>query len=226
MRLSSDIKAILFHLQKKDGSFDDLTPLEKNKCEIFLDSLGYTFDSFFSKNNFEIFERSRIIFALLKYGVDINQLVEIIDWKVFENIIALIFSEIGYTFTLNYRFKDELNKYEIDVLSYKFPYLFTIDCKYHKNTSRSFLVNAAKEQNKRVEALIDNFPFISSDLMIKLSLPIKRRIQVIPLVISWKINQTQMHYDIPIVPYNQIFGFIQEIDEIRENFLRHSIELQ
>lgn len=227
MRLALAIKAILFHLfQLNEVNFDNLTLYEKEKCSSLLEKAGYSIESFFSQQIFQISEKSNLILVLLKNGVDINHFIEFIDWQVFEQIIALIFSELDYTYITNYRFKDEFNKFEIDVLVFKFPYLFVIDCKFHKQTSSSFLIDAAKKQNERVESLIESFPIISNDLIIKLGLPIQRPLQIIPLIISWKTQTTYFQNHIPIVSYDQILGFVREIDEYRDFFLRYIIELK
>ena len=154
-----------------------------------------------------------------------SKLITYLNWKNFEDLIAIIFDKAGHTVIENFRFKDEYTRFEIDVLSYKFPYIFAIDCKYHKNRASSPMKSAAIAQMNRVESLIESFPVISESLIKQLHLPIKRLIFVVPLIISWGNHNIHLVENIPIVSFNRLSGFLQDIDEFREDIISFELSL-
>ncbi|MHA1224989.1 MAG: hypothetical protein ACTSSG_03270 [Candidatus Heimdallarchaeaceae archaeon] len=220
------VNLVISHLNK-DNSVDHskLSPSEKELCSQLLSVLQLSLQDFLAKTNFSEIEKGKILLALLKRGFDISVISHLLDWKSFEIIISLIFEEIGFSVLSNFRFKVEGTKYEIDVLAFQYPYLLAIDCKFHRNTSNSSLSDFSEKQNERVQALLDTFPQISDELVKHLHLPIRRKLMLLPLIISWRTPTIQFHEHIPIVPYHNLSGFISELDEIRDNLLSYQFEL-
>jgi len=217
LRLDTVTRIILDHILEKDEL--DITKFSQNekfKCQMILQSINYSLDEFFNTTKFSVNEKGKIVYTLLKQGKNASLIMEKLDWKGFENIIGTIFSASNYSVMTNFRFKDEFTRYEIDLLAFKFPYLFAIDCKHHNTGSSSFLKNSAEKQKERVEILFEQFPIILEDLISKLTLPIKRKILLFPLIVSWRTYNLQFYSDIPIVSYNHLSGFLQEIDEYRD----------
>ena len=85
--------------------------------------------------------------------------------------------------------------------------------------------DAVIKQRERTEVLIEVFPISSQELISKLSLPIHREIFLYPLIISWKDHNLQFYDNVPIVPFNHLQGFLQEIDEYRFNLYHLSLKL-
>ncbi len=217
MRLDTVTRIILDHILEKD-EFDipKFSQNEKFKCQMILQSINYSLDEFFNTTKFSETEKGKIVYTLLKQGKSATLIMEKLDWKGFEHIISTIFDESNYSVMTNFRFKDEFTKYEIDLLAFKFPYLFAIDCKRHNTGSSSFLKNSAEKQKERVEILFEQFPIILEDLISNLTLPIKRKILLFPLIVSWRTYSLQFYSEIPIVSYDHLSGFLQEIDEYRD----------
>ncbi len=227
LQINSSIRIILFHVFKKEKIvLSKLSSIEKDKILEIIKPLNFTMDSFFFRIEFSEREEREIISAIIKSGVDALSISRILDWKQFENIIATIFDQMGFTVITNFRFKDEFARYEIDVLAFKYPYLFIIDCKYHQKASSAMLKDAADKQKERAEILVEMFPILSDELIRKLSLPLKRKLLILPLVISWRDHSIQFQQDIAILPYQQIPGFLQEIDEYRDNLYQLNIYLE
>ena len=217
MKLDTVTRIILNHiLQKDDIDSTKISQNEKFKCKLILQSINYSLADFFDKTEFSENEKGKIVYTLLKHGKDASPIMEKLDWKGFEHIISTIFDENNYSVMTNFRFKDEFTKYEIDLLAFKFPYLFAIDCKRHSTGSSSFLKNSAEKQKERVEVLFEQFPILSEDLISNLTLPTKRKIFFFPLIVSWRTYSLQFYSEIPIVSYNHLSGFLQEIDEYRD----------
>ena len=226
MRLDSVTREILFHVfQKEEMKISKLTNNELERLTIILEQLGYTIKTFSEIKEFSETEKGMIIFHFLKKGIEISKISQMIDWKKFELIISHIFNELSYTVLTNFRFKDEFTKYEIDVIAFKYPYVFLIDCKYYKLISSTNLKEAAEKQKDRTEILIEMFPIISDELVKNLTLPLKRQLLFFPIIISWRQPNLQIYQDVPIVPYNQLSGFLDEIDELRDSLFHLAIEL-
>ncbi len=218
--------SILNHLIKKEKiDFSHFSEFEKKKCFHIIEPLGYSIEEFQSLTHFDTKEISLVIYHLVKLGNNINHLFAYLNWKNFEDLIAIIFDKAGHTVIENFRFKDEYTRFEIDVLSFRFPYIFAIDCKYYKNRASSPMKNAAIAQMNRVESLIESFPVISESLIKQLHLPIKRLIFVVPLIISWGNHNIQIVERIPIVSFNRLSGFLQDIDEFREDIFSFKLSL-
>ena len=227
LQINSSIRIILFHVFKKETIIlSKLSPIEKEKILEIIKPLNFTLDDFFFQKEFSDKEERSIISEIIKSGVDALSINRLLDWKQFENIIATIFDQNGFTVITNFRFKDEFTRYEIDVLAFKYPYLFIIDCKYHKKASSAMFKDAAYKQKKRAEILLEMFPILSDELIRKLFLPLKRKLLIIPLVISWRDHIVQFQQDIAILPYQQLPGFLQEIDEYRDNLYLLNLYLE
>ncbi|MCE7742135.1 MAG: restriction endonuclease [Candidatus Heimdallarchaeota archaeon] len=226
MKLDEASNLILSHLfRTKEIKLEQLTVLVKEKCEMILSSLDIDLASFFNNSEFSDKTKGMIILRLIEYGSNLGAISEFLDWKGFEIIISAIFDKMDYTVQTNFRFKDEFTKYEIDVLAFKFPYLFVIDCKHYKNPTSSSMKTAAIKQKERTEVLLEMFPILYEELVSKLLLPIKRKILLYPIIISWRDHDIQFHQNTPIVAFSQLSGFLQEMDEFRFNLFHLSLEL-
>ena len=226
MRIDNVTNSILNHLiQKEKIDFSHFSEFEKKKCFQIIEPLSYSLEEFQSITHFDTKEISLVIYHLVKLGNNIHHLFAYLNWKDFEDLITLIFDKTGYTVIENFRFKDEYTRFEIDVLSFKFPYLFAIDCKYYKNRASSPMKNAAIAQMNRVESLIESFPVISESLIKQLHLPIRRLIFVVPLVISWGDHNIHLVERIPIVSFNRLSGFLGDLDEFRDDILSFELSL-
>ncbi len=227
MRLDTVTRIILDHiLQKNDFDMPKFSQNEKYKCQLILQSINYSLDGFFNETEFSENEKGRIVYTLLKQGKDASLILEKLDWQGFEHIISVILDENNYSVLTNFRFKDEFTKYEIDLLAFKFPYLFAIDCKRHSTGSSSFLKSSAEKQKERVEILFEQIPIISEYLISNLNLPIKRKIFIYPMIVSWKSYSLKFYSDIPIVSYDNLSGFLQEIDEYRDAMFNLSLTFE
>jgi hypothetical protein len=227
LRLDTVTQIILDHIfQKKDFDIPKFSQNEKFKCQQILQSINYSLDGFFNETEFSENEIGRIVYTLLKQGKDASLILEKLDWQGFEHIISIILDENNYSVLTNVRFKDEFTKYEIDLLAFKFPYLFAIDCKRHSTGSSSFLKSSAEKQKERVEILFEQIPIISEYLISNLNLPIKRTIFLYPMIVSWRSYSLKFYSEIPIVSYDNLSGFLQEIDEYRDAMFNLSLTFE
>ena len=227
MILDNVTSSILLHLfQKESLNVSSFSEAERQKCSSILRILDYSLESFSQRKEFSELEQGNFLYELLKLNIDMLAIGQLLDWRKFEIFISAIFNKEHYSVLTNFRFKDEITKYEIDVISFRFPYIFIIDCKYYRNMSSSIVKTAVEKQKERVEALFESFPILSNELISKLQLPIKQKLFLFPVIISWRDHQIQFYENIPIIPYRQLSGFLQEIDEYREKMFHLNIILK
>lgn len=226
MKLDQAISEILNHIfNSKRMEVEKFSNFSKKKCEDILSTVDLSIEEFSKQSDFTDEFKGKVIFQLVKRGTDIASILDILDWKGFEFIVSSVFDKMGYTVQQNYRFKDDFTKYEIDVLAFQYPYLFIIDCKHYKIPNKSSMKDAVDKQKERVEVMLEMFPIMFDELIAKLNLPIKRKIHLYPVIISWKDHVIQIHQNVPIVAFSQLSGFLQEIDEIRFSLFHLSLEL-
>jgi len=83
-------------------------------------------------------------------GKTIEEVVEKVDWKEFEEVSKKIFEENNFKVRKNFRFKTS-RRYEIDILAISSRYVFCVDCKQWGRGRNKMpgLKLAAREQENR-----------------------------------------------------------------------------
>jgi hypothetical protein len=213
----------VFNATKID--FGNLTNFTKEKTERILSGLDLTLAEFAQTDSFSDNFKGQLILQFVKEGIEVENILDNLDWKGFEIIVSNVFDKMGSTVIQNFRFKDETTKYEVDVIAFKFPYIYIIDCKHYKTPNKSSMKIAVDKQKERTEVLLEEFPILYDDIVSKLQLPLKREIFLYPMIISWRNHDIQIYQDVPIVAFSQLQGFIQEIDEIRFNLFHLTLKL-
>ena len=198
-------------------NYSTLTPLEKQKCQAILARLSKDPEEFFQQKEFNDKERSEFIIALLETGLSPSSLFGLLDWHKFEQVVAMLFSRNGFETITNFRFKSEESKHEIDILAFQYPYLYAIDCKFVRRQTDYQLKNSALLQKERVDILVSYFFLYSDFLLKKLQLPKKRTIFVIPVIVSWYSGSLRFYDGVALVPFNNLIGFVRDIDSIKDD---------
>lgn len=201
----------------QEVEYHSLTELEKQKCENILTRLGMTPLAFFSRTTFSEREQILLLVVLLESGIDPYSLFNFLSWDKFERLVAMLFEQHGFESITNFRFKSEGSRHEIDILAFKYPYLYAIDCKLMKRQTSFILKHAAIKQKDRAEMLIASFPSYADHLIKALNLPSRRTLFVIPVIVSWYASSISVYENVPLVPFKQLIGFVREIDELKDD---------
>jgi len=154
-------------------------------------------------------ELEEIKVQLMK-GKTIEDILEKLDWKKFESIIAEIFQENRFYTKQNFRFKTK-KRYEIDVLAVKSNRVFCIDCKWwgkgrYKKTG---LKNAVISQEKRVKGLKK---FLKKNPIAKSMLKLNLVYAAYPLIVTLHEEDMIKENDTFIVPVWKLNKFVTEIE--------------
>lgn len=226
MKLDEASLLILNHVfYSKIIELEGCSNIIQEKLVRILSATNWKLEDFLMTSDFTDNYKGQLVNLLVQNGVKIDSILEFLDWKGFETIISGVFDMMGFTVQQNFRFKDEFTKYEVDVLAFKYPFLYLIDCKHYKTPNKTVMKDAVNKQKERTEILLEEFPILYEEIVSKLQLPLKRKIFLYPVIISWKNHDIQIYQDIPIVAFSHLQGFIQEMNEIRFNLFHLTLEL-
>jgi len=144
-------------------------------------------------------------------GEQIENIVEEIDWKEFEEMIMKILKEHDFITFQNFRFKTE-RRFEVDILASDGNNVFVIDCKHwnrgrYKKTSLKY---AVEEQKYRLEELKK---FVKNNSIAKNKFKIIEKTRFIPLIITWFEEDLLKHEDTFIVPVWKLNQFLLTLSE-------------
>ena len=139
-------------------------------------------------------------------GEQIENIVEEIDWKQFEELIIEILKEHDFITFQNFRFKTD-RRFEVDILAFDGNNILVIDCKRwnrgrYKKTGLKY---AVEEQKHRLEELKK---FIKNNPLAKNKFQITGKIKFIPLIITWFEEDLLKYEDTFIVPVWKLNEFL------------------
>ncbi len=144
-------------------------------------------------------------------GEQIENIIEEIDWKEFEELTMRILNNHDFTVFQNFRFKTE-RKFEIDIIASDVNNLLAIDCKQwnrgrHKKTSLKY---AVEEQKYRLEEFKK---FIKNNPIAKNKFQINEKIKFTPLIVTWFEEDLLKHEDTFVVPVWKLNQFLLSLSE-------------
>jgi len=144
-------------------------------------------------------------------GEQIEEIVQKMNWKEFEKLIAEILRKHDFNIHSNFRFKTD-RRFEIDVLAVKNKISFLIDCKQwgrgrYKKTGLKY---AAKDQKHRLNELKK---FLRNNLAAKIKLKVNKNTNFIPLIITWFEEDITLHDKVFIVPIWKFNEFLLSMSE-------------
>jgi len=144
-------------------------------------------------------------------GEQIENVVEDIDWKQFEEFIMEILKKHDFIMFQNFRFKTD-RKFEIDIISSNRNNILTIDCK-HWNRGRykkSGLKYAVEEQKHRLEEFKK---FVNNNPIAKNKFQINEKTKFTPLIVTWFEEDLLKHENTFIVPVCKLNEFLLRLSE-------------
>ena len=155
----------------------------------------------------------------IELGTPIEEIVEKLTWKDFEGFIAEILQEHDYKCVESFRRRgrSEQRGMEIDVIGLKGTVFLVVDAKMWniRRGKNSALQNAALKQFERTERLCSEMDALSS----KINEIGHGVYTLIPLLVTWVVEDVEFHEGIPVVPifkFNSfVLNFINFIDMVR-----------
>jgi hypothetical protein len=168
--------------------------------------------------NFIIDRTQRIALAKLavEQGASIGEIVELLTWKDFEGFVASILTANSYQCVESFRRRGNslIHGMEIDVIGVKGTTIITIDAKMWgiRSGKASALKKAAEKQKTRTKELSEELDRLAKK-MGKLS---PKEYQLLPVIVTWLVEEVELHEGVPVVPIFKLNSFILDFDQYED----------
>jgi Holliday junction resolvase len=175
-----------------------------------------------------ISREQRISLALLAVssGAEIESVIERMTWKDFESFVARVLTENDYACVESFRRRGNRSAkgMEVDVIGVKGNTVLAIDAKMWgaRPGKSSALLLAADRQKERTAKLPEQFE--------KLSTKIPRMrdglYRVIPVLVTWLVENTVYQNGVPIVPIFQLNSFLLDLPDYEDMTVSYEARLK
>ncbi len=160
----------------------------------------------------------RIDLALeaVEQGVDVAKVVEMMTWKDFEGLIAQILVENGFHCTESFRRRGNANIHgmEIDVIGIRGKMGLSIDAKMWsiRGGKKSALQVAAEKQKERTVRLTGQLDRLAQKIVTMK----EGEYEFIPIIVTWLVEDVEMHDGVPIVPVFKFNSFVLNFESYQD----------
>jgi hypothetical protein len=168
-------------------------------------------------------KRMQLVKKAISIGVGIDQLVETLHWREFENFCLIVFDYHGFQTVQNFHYSYNKKRREIDVVAMKKPLLFAIDAKKWKTGHASALKTMVKNQIQRVKVLGDALR--QPKMREKLGINDWRSATLIPMIVTSKSYDIRIFQEVPILPFFKLNPFINDYHRYAEMILHLPVNL-
>jgi hypothetical protein len=214
--LKSTIKEILDQ-SKESGIVEDLECIDTDLC--------YDLNLHTNTEGKIVIDREkRIDLAMLltEQGVEIANVVELMTWKDFEGLVASILSENSFRCTESFRRRGTSNikGMEIDVIGIRGRMALSVDAKMWsvRGGKASALRTASEKQKERTNRLTSQLDRLSK----KIPSMTKGQYTIFPVIVTWLVEEVEMHEGVPVVPVFKLNGFIQDFETYEDRVVSYN----
>ncbi|MGY5881675.1 MAG: hypothetical protein RTV31_15595 [Candidatus Thorarchaeota archaeon] len=204
--------------QSKDtGIVDDLECVDTDLCY----ELNLHVDE---ESKIIVNREKRIDLAMLltEQGVEIANVIELMTWKDFEGLVASILSENSFICTESFRRRgtSDIKGMEIDVIGIRGRMALSVDAKMWsvRGGKASALRTAAEKQKDRTNRLTSQLERLSK----KIPSMTKGQYNIFPVMVTWLVEEVEMHEGVPVVPVFKLNGFIQDFEIFEDRVVSYS----
>jgi hypothetical protein len=159
----------------------------------------------------------------VKEGANIADVVDLLTWKDFEGFVASILSENTYRCVESYRRRGNslIQGMEIDVIGVKGNTIISIDAKMWsiRSGKASALKTAAEKQKKRTLELSEELDKLSK----KMGTLTERKYRLFPVLVTWLVEEVELHEGVPVVPIFKLNSFILDLDQYEDLVVSNSV---
>ena len=208
-----DVLEHMFRYKVLEKKLINALPLiEKQKLEEMLTQAIERGCISLTNDRYVLLDPLEMVILLINLGfLDIERLVNFIDWYEFENYIARVLQFAGFDVYSNYQHRG-LVRFQIDVLGLDSVRKLglVIECK-HWRSIRKYgvkLIEAVKSHIRRVERLIKFCEWVV------INIPTLRRIKtLIPVIVVLKSDTQKVVDNVPIVSITELRDFLLNIEK-------------
>ncbi|MHA2117011.1 MAG: hypothetical protein ACXABM_16055 [Candidatus Thorarchaeota archaeon] len=206
--MSSELVQTINEILKQSKEGNEVSDIGSMNTEV-LNQLGLP-----NMIPFSVARSQRIDLAMLAVtrGAKIAGIVEHLTWKDFEGFVAGILSENNYKCVESFRRRgnSELHGMEIDVVGVRGRTIIAVDAKMWsvRSGKESALKMAAEKQKNRTLELSSEL----GRLFQKLPILTSGSFTIFPVMVTWLVEEVELHEGVPVVPVFKLNSFIHELD--------------
>ncbi|TFG31690.1 hypothetical protein EU527_11895 [Candidatus Thorarchaeota archaeon] len=198
--------------QTKDReTITDLANLDRN----FVLSLG-SFKNTDGTYRLERGKRIDLAMMAVEQGADIAEVVKLMTWKDFERLVAGILVENDFLCTESFRRRGTsiVKGMEIDVIGIRGRLGISVDAKMWsiRGSKVAALRTAAEKQKERTFKLATQL----DRLLQKITIMKEGKYEFIPIIVTWLVEEVEMHEGVPIVPVFKFNSFILNFEQYQD----------
>jgi hypothetical protein len=161
-------------------------------------------------------KRIELAMSLVRRGQDIAEVINLLTWKDFEGFIASILAEHGFRCIESFRRRGNafIKGMEIDVLGVRGQSILSVDAKMwgFRSGKSSAIRSAAEKQKERTQRLFSQ----QETLMERLPIVAAKEYAVYPVIVTWLVEEVELHDGVPIVPVFKFSPFILDFDQYQD----------
>lgn len=211
--MSTEMLKILSEVLKRTREDSEILPSSILKKEN-LEELGLlqTEDKFVINRT----ERIDLAKRAIQIGARIGDIVELLTWKDFEGFVAAILISNNYKCVESFRRRGNslMHGMEIDVIGVKGMNIIAIDAKMWgaRTGKASALKTAAEKQKNRTQELSVELDRLAD----KLGSLEGREYQLFPVIVTWLVEEVELHEGVPVVPIFKLNSFILNLHQYED----------
>jgi hypothetical protein len=205
---------------KENGKLAPSDSLEKETLEeLGIEQVG---------GDFVIDRTQRIDLAkqAVQQGAKIRDIVELLNWKDFEGFVASILAANNFQCVESFRRRGNslMHGMEIDVIGVRGVTIIAIDAKMWGTRSgkASALRTAAEKQKTRTQELSGELDRLKKKLRY---LP-RKKYQLFPVIVTWLVEEVELHEGVPVVPIFKLNSFILDLYRYEDLIVSYTVHYQ
>jgi hypothetical protein len=158
----------------------------------------------------------------VEMGAKISEIVEMLTWKDFEGFIASILTTHTFQCVESFRRRGNslMSGMEIDVIGVRGNTIISIDAKMWgvRSGKATALKKAAEKQKIRTQELSEELDRLSK----KMTKLVTRSYRLFPVLVTWLVEEVELHEGVPVVPIFKLNSFILDFDRYEDLLVSYS----
>ncbi|MHA1959373.1 MAG: hypothetical protein ACW99U_04040 [Candidatus Thorarchaeota archaeon] len=166
-------------------------------------------------------ERLELSLKAVSMGADVESVVNRMNWKDFEGLVASILAEHDFKCVESFRRRgnSEVQGMEIDVIGIRGNRVVSIDAKMWglRKGKVSALKNAAEKQMERTGRICSLFDKLSA----KMTGLEHRRYILSPILVTWLVEDVEILDGVPVVPIFRLNSFLLNFESFDDLIVKY-----
>ena len=167
-------------------------------------------------------QRISIALKTIELGADFQSVSNGLGWLEFEELVARVFEENGFSVLRRYRFQAEGRRWEMDVLASRYPYIVCAECKhYTRGMGNSTARNIVETHLEKTEVFSRHLPGQAK----KIGVHRWRDAVVIPITLTLSPTKMRIYRRMPSVSVLALTSFLASFEGYMERMAHFRVEL-